>query len=648
MTPSLRKRTAVSFLFFALTVLLTACHREKPVDNTPTITSFSPEKGNEGSSVEITGTHFSTTKESNTVKFGDLTATVAEATITKLTVTVPENAATGKITVTVDGKTATSSKDFTVDPLAPVVTAFTPDKGGEGTTLTITGTNFKAGTKVYVGTKEATDVVVVSKNQITGKVAAGSSTDKLKIVGPNGEAMSASNFYMLPTIASITSSAEEGQEVTISGTNFSEVAAENIISFGGGAVAANEIVSVSKTEIRVKAPVAGQNGKVTVAVVGQTATSADDFTYKSTITDFMPKHGERGSEVTLTGKRFSENPLVTMNDITMHINSKSVTEIKFTVTDNDAVVGDKITLKGNGAYQTISAFEVTNIFIQKSNGADFGSDSYQHSVAFTINGKIYLGWGNLPSNNNFKSFDISASTWSTVPASSLSSTRYNSSVIVINNKAYLGLGGVISGPSEYNSWWEFDPAKLTGDPWTAKKPIPSFGKGNATIFTLGSKTYLGLGSAGSEGDYRGYEYDPVTDNWTVVFNESNNFPKLVEASAFVIGSDIFFGGGSVSSGGYLSENKQWYKMTGFGTGVTGFTPISSISTLDIHGPSFTWNNKGYVLSSYGLYEYTPDSWKKVSDIPYGDLYTNAYVVISNEKIFAISSSGKVYQYIPNY
>ena len=62
----------------------------------------------------ITGTNFSTTKTENTVKFGDITATVDNATATQLMTKVPTGATTGKITVTVDGQTATSTGTFTV------------------------------------------------------------------------------------------------------------------------------------------------------------------------------------------------------------------------------------------------------------------------------------------------------------------------------------------------------------------------------------------------------------------------------------------------------------------------------------------------------------------------------------------------------
>lgn len=85
-----------------------------PVDNSPSITGFSPTSGPVGTAVTINGENFSATPANNTVKFGTATATVGSATTSSLQVTVPEGAQTAKISVTVGGETATSSNDFTV------------------------------------------------------------------------------------------------------------------------------------------------------------------------------------------------------------------------------------------------------------------------------------------------------------------------------------------------------------------------------------------------------------------------------------------------------------------------------------------------------------------------------------------------------
>jgi sugar lactone lactonase YvrE len=79
---------------------------------TVTLTNFSPATGAAGTLVTLTGTNFSATAASNTVKFNGEISPVSAATNTSLTVTVPEDAGTGKITVQVGNQIATSASDF--------------------------------------------------------------------------------------------------------------------------------------------------------------------------------------------------------------------------------------------------------------------------------------------------------------------------------------------------------------------------------------------------------------------------------------------------------------------------------------------------------------------------------------------------------
>jgi len=95
--------------------LLTGC---VPILFAQTISSFTPVAAKVGNSVVITGTGFSSTASANTVRFGQETATVTNATSTSLTVTVPQSASYGPISVEVSGSgTAYSTLSF--DPEFP-------------------------------------------------------------------------------------------------------------------------------------------------------------------------------------------------------------------------------------------------------------------------------------------------------------------------------------------------------------------------------------------------------------------------------------------------------------------------------------------------------------------------------------------------
>lgn len=87
----------------------------------PTITSFTPGSGPVGTTVDITGTNFSTVPSVNTVTFNGTAAVVTASTATTITVTVPAGAMTGPIAVMIGSHTATSSTDFVVT-VPPTIT----------------------------------------------------------------------------------------------------------------------------------------------------------------------------------------------------------------------------------------------------------------------------------------------------------------------------------------------------------------------------------------------------------------------------------------------------------------------------------------------------------------------------------------------
>ncbi|KAB7528169.1 hypothetical protein F8C76_09860 [Flagellimonas olearia] len=148
----------------------------EPSANTPTIASFSPTEGTPGTTVEITGTNFSTVKTENTVEFNGTEATVSIASATLLTVEVPNGATSGKIAVTVDGQTAQSSTDFTVlDPTTVSISGFAPDQENVGAQVVIEGENFS--------TMEGENTVEF--NGVAAQVTAATGTN-LTVIVPEG------------------------------------------------------------------------------------------------------------------------------------------------------------------------------------------------------------------------------------------------------------------------------------------------------------------------------------------------------------------------------------------------------------------------------------------------------------------------------
>src|ERR1700678_3776998 len=78
----------------------------------PMITSLSAASGPVGSTLIINGSNFSATAANNTVYFGGVKATIATATTTALTVTVPDGATPQPVSVTTNHLTAYSKSVF--------------------------------------------------------------------------------------------------------------------------------------------------------------------------------------------------------------------------------------------------------------------------------------------------------------------------------------------------------------------------------------------------------------------------------------------------------------------------------------------------------------------------------------------------------
>jgi hypothetical protein len=122
----------VLLLPISLSALIVSCKKDtdqnnpqpQPQTQAVTITSIDPASAPVGSTVVISGTNFNATPGSNTVTIGGVTATVVEATPTRLVVIVPDGAANGPVTVGVTGQTVVQSTGtFTVaaKPTKPVV-----------------------------------------------------------------------------------------------------------------------------------------------------------------------------------------------------------------------------------------------------------------------------------------------------------------------------------------------------------------------------------------------------------------------------------------------------------------------------------------------------------------------------------------------
>lgn len=159
----------------------------------PVITSVTPESGGSGTSVTITGDHFSNVKE---VSFGGTPAASFQiVSPTSITAIVGEGAG-GKITVSSPGGTAFSQTVFSYPP--PVITSFSPVSGPAGTTITITGANFRSNPDdniVFFGAVKG-KVVAGGRNSLTVLVPYGATYEPLSLTLNNYTAVANQPFLL--------------------------------------------------------------------------------------------------------------------------------------------------------------------------------------------------------------------------------------------------------------------------------------------------------------------------------------------------------------------------------------------------------------------------------------------------------------------
>jgi hypothetical protein len=406
----------------------------------PTIISISPDSASAGEAVTITGTNFSLLSDSIQVAFNEIAATVNSSSETEIIVTVPEEATSGPVKVTVSGKSVTGPI-FTVKPRLPIISNISPSSGIEGTVVTISGANFSddpTGVLVTFNDIPAT-ITSTTSTEIVAVVPVGATTGPI-VISVNGLSVVGPIFTVdasAPSIAAINpESGLVGTTVTITGTNFSPVASENIVTFNGINA---PVTSATTTQLITKVPINATTGLITV-IVKNKSVSGPIFTVElpvHTIASISPTNGLVGTTVTITGTNFSpvasEN-IVTFNGVEAKVSSASTTKlvtkvpagattgpIVVTIGNNSVTgpefiveeaaptitsispasgpVGTVVTINGtnfptntdeavvtfNGVAAEITSINATKIVTQVPTGASTGN------VAIIVNGKTITG-----------------------------------------------------------------------------------------------------------------------------------------------------------------------------------------------------------------------------------------------------------------
>jgi hypothetical protein len=268
----------------------------------PTVTNLSPASGVSGQTITIQGRNLTGTTR---VRFNGLDAASFNVlNNSNLTAVVPVGVRRGKVAVTTPGGSIESTNDFLVPP---VITSFTPNVGGPGTAVTVTGTNLiKVSAVTLAGVSVGAFTTNAAGNQLGFTVPNGVGTGRIAITTDSGTSESTNLFYQPPKITSVNPSFGVGGDLTfIGGQNFDDVIAVRI-----SGVATVFQVTVTNTQIRATVPHGVLTGPLTVETPGGIVTNLANFQIQPRITGFNPASGAVGDVVTITGTNFTTNAVV--------------------------------------------------------------------------------------------------------------------------------------------------------------------------------------------------------------------------------------------------------------------------------------------------------------------------------------------------
>jgi hypothetical protein len=205
----------------------------------PVITTLSPNQGPAigGNTVTIGGTGFLGT---TSVKFGATTAPFTVVNATQITATAPPAAAVpASVSVTTPSGISNPVPYFYI--AAPTLAMLEPTMGpvAGGNTVTITGTNLSLASAVKFGPNTATNLAVLSDNEITAEAPGGTGTITVTVTTPGGTSWPGQGnayytYLQLPVINSLTPNqgpAFAGTNISIAG---SRLTFTDEVSFGGG------------------------------------------------------------------------------------------------------------------------------------------------------------------------------------------------------------------------------------------------------------------------------------------------------------------------------------------------------------------------------------------------------------------------------
>jgi N-acetylneuraminic acid mutarotase len=458
-------------------------------------------------------------------------------------------------------------------------------------------------------------------------------------------------------ISDFPQSGYRGDEVSISGTNFSTNTSDYTVKFGDHPAT---VKTAERFSLSVVIPEALPRGpvKITVTIGDKTITSATDFTPSNspTITSISPTIGYPGTTIEVKGKDFAFSSdagpvkiggvvvgasninnadpdnasfLITVPasmapgqyDVVVTLYSRSSTAPqKFTIPASPWIQKTNLTGAregavafgiGNKGYVALGADGLpfsdlweydltTDVWTKK---ADFPGDARYNAVAFSIGDKGYVGCGSkeiFTTLKDFWEYNPATNSWTRI-ADFAGTGRAGAVGLSIDGKGYIGLGRDAVGLK--NDWWEYVPGSNT---WTQRADFIGDAREAATAVTVGSKGYVGLGNKNSLSvlaDF--FEYNPANNVW--VAKASFGGGGRAAAIGFAVNNQVVVGSGFNSS---INPTKDFWK---YDPSSNQWTQLIDLDVARFSGVGFTLSSTGFIISGQGassailkdVWKYTP-------------------------------------------
>ena len=354
------------------------------------------------------------------------------------------------------------------------------------------------------------------------------------------------------------------------------------------------------------------------------------------ILNIYPLMGAPGIPVVISGTHFdtvASHITVTFNGLTATIYSAYDSSITVIVPAGATTGKIVVTVNGQSTTSASDFVILPGIWKQKSSIPNNSPPSGRVAgIGFAVGnyGYMGLGYNGIIDLDDLLRYDPSSDAWTQMGSSGLG--LEGAVCILINNKAYIGIGVSRSSPNRFsNAFFEYDPATNI---WTTKSSFPGAHRYSAIGFSINSLGYVGLGLDSVSTDLTDmWQYDPSADTWTQKTSFPASAPVLDFPVSLVLDTIAFVGGGIIS--GRTAISLWWQYSPSTNTWTQKHNPPGQ---PPIFGSTMVINGKGYVMgggSENWAYDPVTDSWTPMAF--FAEKVAGSTFVIGNMGYFGLGS-----------